>query len=39
MTMQGDNRGHRLANSLWAQLSLLTVVALILVVLASRYVW
>ena len=39
MTMQGDNRGHGLANNLWAQLSLLTAVALILVVLASRYGW
>jgi hypothetical protein len=39
MAMQGDNRGHGLANNLWAHLSLLTVVALILIVLASRYVW
>ena len=39
MTMHGDNRGHSLANNLWAHLSLSTVVALILIVLASRYVW
>jgi hypothetical protein len=38
MTMQSANK-HGLVNNVWAQLMLLTVVALILFVLASRYVW
>jgi hypothetical protein len=39
MTMQSDNKGHGLANNLWAQLSLLAVAAVIIIVLAARYVW
>jgi hypothetical protein len=38
MTMQSANK-HGLVNNVWAQLMLVTVVALILVILASRYVW
>jgi hypothetical protein len=39
MTMQSHNKGHGLANNLWAQLSLLAVAAVIVIVLAARYVW
>jgi hypothetical protein len=39
MTMQSDNKSRSPADNLWAQLSLLTVVAVIVIVLASRYVW
>jgi len=38
MTMPTD-KGHGLTSSLWARLSVLMVVALILVVVAARYVW
>ena len=36
MTMPSDNKGHGLASNLWAQVSLLIVVALVVVVLAAR---
>jgi hypothetical protein len=39
MTMPSDNKGHGLASNLWAQVSLLIVVALVVVILAARYVW
>jgi len=39
MTMQSDNKSRSPANNLWAQLGLLAVVAVIMIVLASRYVW
>jgi hypothetical protein len=39
MTIQSDNKGHRLASNLWAQMSLLAVLIVILIALASRYVW
>jgi hypothetical protein len=39
MTMRSDNKGHGLASHLWAQVSLLIIVALIVIVLAARYVW
>jgi hypothetical protein len=39
MTMQSDNKSRGPADNLWAQLGLLTVVAVIVIVLASRYVW
>lgn len=39
MAMQSDNKSHRLANNLWAQMTLLAVVVVILIALASRYVW
>jgi len=37
MTMRSDNKG--LTDNLWAELSLLTVVTVILIVLAWGYVW
>ena len=39
MTMQSDNKSRSLADNLWAQVGLLAVVAVIVIVLASRYVW
>jgi hypothetical protein len=39
MTMQSDSKRRGLANNLWAQLSLLTVVAAIVLALAWKYVW
>jgi len=39
MSMQTENRGHSFANNLWAQLALLAVVAVIVIVLASQYLW
>lgn len=39
MTMQSDNKAHGLANNIWAQLGLLTVVVVIAIGLAWRYVW
>ena len=38
MTMQSDNKGHSPAKT-WAELSLMTVVVVILIALAWRYVW
>lgn len=32
-------KGHTLADNMWAQLGLLAAVAVILIVLASRYAW
>jgi hypothetical protein len=37
--MPSDSKGHGLASNLWAQVSLFIVVALIVVILAARYVW
>jgi hypothetical protein len=39
MAMQSDNKSHSLASNLWAQMTLLAVVVVILIALASRYVW
>ena len=39
MTMQSDNKGHGLANNLWAQMTILAVVAVIVIVLAAQYLW
>ena len=39
MTLQSDNKSRGPADNLWAQLGLLTVVAVIVIVLASRYLW
>jgi len=39
MTMQSDDRSRILANNLWAQFWLATAVAVIVIILASRYVW
>jgi hypothetical protein len=32
-------KGHSLADNLWAQLGLLAALAVIVILLASRYVW
>ena len=39
MTMQHDNQASRLANNAWVQLILGTVVLVILIALAAKYVW
>jgi hypothetical protein len=39
MTMRSDNKDHSQTDDLWAELSLLAVVTLILIVLAWGYVW
>lgn len=39
MTIHNDGWGHRLSNNLPLQLSLLAAVTVIVVVLASFYVW
>jgi hypothetical protein len=38
MTMH-SMKGHTLAQNIWAQLGLLAAATVILIVLASRYVW
>jgi hypothetical protein len=39
MTLQSEDKGHRLADSLPLQLGLVAVVAFILIVLAWKFVW
>ena len=39
MTMQHDNQARRLANNAWVQLVFGTVVLVILIALAAKYVW
>jgi len=39
VTMQGEHKGHGLANNLPLQLGLMAVVALILIVFAANYIW
>jgi len=39
MTMRGDNKDHSLTDNLWAELSVLAVVTVILIILAWGYVW
>jgi hypothetical protein len=39
MTMQSGGKGNEIANNVWVQLGILAVVAAILIVIASRYVW
>jgi hypothetical protein len=39
MTMQSDNKGHGLANSLAGQLGMLVAGAVILVLIAWLYIW
>jgi len=39
MSLQGDNKHHGLLNSLPTQLGLLTVAVIILLLIASRYIW
>ena len=38
MIMQYGNHAHRLANNLWAEMALFTVVVVILLAMASKYV-
>ena len=39
MTMQSDNRGDSLTDNLWAEMSLMMVLVVIVLALAWRYVW
>jgi hypothetical protein len=39
MTMHSDNKRHGLANNLWAQMGLLAVAVVVLLVIASHYIW
>ena len=39
MTMQHENQVRRLASTAWVQLILGTVVVVILIALAAKYVW
>lgn len=39
MSMHDSTKPRDIANNIWAQLGLLTVVAVILIVMAWRYVW
>jgi hypothetical protein len=38
MTMQSDNKGRSLANNLWAQMTILAIVLIVVIVLAT-YLW
>ena len=39
MTMQTNNKGHSLSDNLWAEMSLMMVLVVIILALAWRYVW
>ena len=39
MTMQIDNKGDGLTDNLWAEMSLMMVLVVIVLALAWRYVW
>jgi hypothetical protein len=39
MTMQSDNKGDSLTDNLWAEMSLMMVLVVIVLALAWRYVW
>jgi hypothetical protein len=39
MILQSEHKGHRLADTLSAELALVAVLAFILVVMAWKYVW
>jgi len=39
MIIRHDYRAHRLVNNLWAEMALFTAVAMILIILTSKYVW
>lgn len=39
MSMHDSTKPRDIANNIWAQLGLLAVVAVILIVMARRYVW
>jgi hypothetical protein len=39
MIMQHEYQAHRLVNNLWAEMALFTAVAVILIILTSKYVW
>lgn len=39
MTMQSDNKSRGLSNNLAAQLGLLAIAVIVLLVIASRYIW
>jgi LPS O-antigen subunit length determinant protein (WzzB/FepE family) len=39
MTMPSDSKGRGLVNNLWAQMAILTIVAIIAIALAVKYLW
>jgi hypothetical protein len=39
MTMQSNNKGDSLTDNLWAEMSLMMVLVVIVLALAWRYVW
>jgi hypothetical protein len=39
MNMHTDNKPHSVINNMWVQLGLLAIAAVILIALASRYIW
>jgi hypothetical protein len=39
MTMQSDNKGDSLTDNLWAEMSLMMVLVVIVLAVAWRYVW
>jgi hypothetical protein len=39
MLTQSDNKGHGIADNMWAQMGLLAVVAVVLIALAAHYLW
>ena len=39
MTMQSDNKGRGLANNFWAQMGGLTIVLIVVIWLAAKFLW
>jgi hypothetical protein len=39
MTMHHDSHAERVPHKLWAELALVTALVIILITMASRYVW
>ena len=39
MTMQSDHKDRGFANSFWAQMAVLAIVLVVVIMLASKYVW
>jgi hypothetical protein len=39
MTMQSDHKGRGFANNFWAQMAVLAIVLIVVIMLASKYLW
>jgi hypothetical protein len=39
MTMQSDNKSRGLSNNLTAQMAILAIAVVVLLLIASRYIW